>query len=134
MPLMAESTLRSCFHPRWVSFTLLVAGRVLTLTHVPPQDMPRIQQLRVPDKVEHVVAYSLIAGFFPPLAQGPVHPALLLIGLGLLAVIGALDETTQPLVHRTCDLCDYVRDLTGIAVPCIVLLVAEMLKPCLVLS
>jgi hypothetical protein len=123
---MAASTLKSCFRPRWMFLTLLVVGCVLILTHIPPEDIPGILQVRIPDKVEHIVAYGLIAGSFLLSLKRPVRPALLLTGLAALAVIGALDETTQPLVNRTCDLWDYVADLTGIALVCAIFLV---LKP-----
>jgi hypothetical protein len=107
--------------------TLLVAGGVLGLTHIPGQDIPRSLQDVAPDKVEHIVAYALIAGSFLFSLKRPVRPALLLVGLGALAVLGALDETTQPLVNRTCDLWDYVSDLTGIAISCVVFLVGKLL-------
>jgi hypothetical protein len=131
---MAESTLKSCFRPRWMFLTLLVASCVLILTHIPPEDIPPILQVHIPDKVEHLVAYGLIAGFFLLSLKRPVRLALLLIGLAALAVIGALDETTQPLVNRTCDLWDYVADLTGIALACVILLVAKLLRFRTVLS
>jgi hypothetical protein len=107
---------------------------VLILTHIPPEDIPPILQVHIPDKVEHLVAYGLIAGFFLLSLKRPVRLALLLIGLAALAVIGALDETTQPLVNRTCDLWDYVADLTGIALACVILLVAKLLRFRTVLS
>jgi VanZ family protein len=123
---MAEGTLRSCFRPWWMLLTLLGAGCVLGLTHIPGEDVPRILQVHALDKVEHVVAYASIAGLFLLSLKRPARPALLLIGLGALAVIGALDETTQPLVNRTADLWDYASDLTGIAIAGVVFLIARL--------
>lgn len=51
----------------------------------------------------------------------------------VLAVYGGLDEITQPLMGRTCDLRDWVADLLGLVVGVAavqwLLLVAEKLKP-----
>ncbi len=55
-----------------------------------------------------------------------MRPALLFLGLALLAGIGALDETTQPLVRRTCSIVDYACDLTGIAVACLLFAVVKL--------
>jgi VanZ family protein len=106
--------------------TLVVAGCVLGLTHIPGQDIPRVLQNVAPDKVEHIVAYTLMAGSFLLSLRRPVRPALLLIGLVALAVIGALDEMTQPLVNRSCDFWDYASDLAGIAIPCVVFLLTRL--------
>ena len=125
---MTEGTWKSCFHPRWLLLTLLIAVCVLGLTHIPGQDMPQFLQVGDLDKVEHVAAYGLIAGSFLLSLRKPVRPALLLIGLAALAVIGALDETTQPLVNRTADIVDYASDLTGIAIACVVFLVGKLLR------
>jgi VanZ family protein len=125
---MTEGTWKSCFRPRWLLLTLLIAVCVLGLTHIPGQDMPQFLQVGDLDKVEHVAAYGLIAGSFLLSLKTPVRPALLLIGLAALAGIGALDETTQPLVNRTADIVDYASDLIGIAIACVVFLVGRLLR------
>jgi hypothetical protein len=129
MKRMAESIWKSRFHPRWMLLALLAAGGVLGLTHIPGEDMPRILSVNDLDKVEHVVAYGLIAGFLLLALKKPVRPVVLLAALAALAVLGALDETTQPLVHRTCDLWDYVGDLTGVALSCAVFLIITLTRP-----
>lgn len=121
---MAESVWKSCFRPRWLLLTLLIAAVVVGLTHIPGPKMPRVLQVRYLDKAEHIIAYGLIAGFFLLSLKRPVRPAVLLIGLAALAVFGALDEATQPLVHRVASIWDYACDLTGIAVACVVVAVA----------
>lgn len=121
-----ESTQKSRFRSRWLLLTLLLAACVLGLTHIPGEDMPNILQVNGLDKVEHITAYGTIAAFFLLSLKRPVRPVLLLMGLAALAVIGALDETTQPLVHRTCDLRDFISDLTGIAIPCVVFLIVRL--------
>ncbi len=123
---MTEGIWKSYFRPRWMLLTLLTAGVVLGLTHIPGEDMPRVLQVRYLDKAEHVAAYGLIAGFFLLSLQRPIRPAALLIGLATLAVLGALDEVTQPLVHRFASVSDYACDLVGMAIPCGILLVGKL--------
>lgn len=125
---MTEGPLKSCFHPRWVLLTLIAVGCVLGLTHIPGQNIPRALQDVAPDKVEHIVAYALIAGSFLLSLKRPVRPPLLLIGLMTLAGIAALDEMTQPLVGRACDLWDFASDLVGMAIPCMVSGIARLLR------
>ena len=117
---MTEGLLKSCFRPRGIRLTLVAVACVLGLTHIPGPDMPRILEVHALDKVEHVLAYGSIAGFFLLSLKRPMRPALLLLGLVALAGIALLDETTQPLVDRTCDFWDFASDLVGIAVPCVV--------------
>jgi VanZ family protein len=123
---MAENTLKSCFRPRWLLLTVLVLVCVLGLTHIPGEDLPRFLHARALDKVEHVVAYGLIAGSFLLSLRRPVRPVLLLAGLAALAALGALDETTQPLVRRSADLWDYAGDLAGIVSACVVFLIVRL--------
>ena len=123
---MAERAGKSCFRPRWLMLTLLVAVAVLGLTHIPGQRIPRVLQAHYLDKVEHVVAYGLIAGFFLLSLRRPVRPAVPLIGLAILAALGALDEATQPLVNRIASVADYTCDLIGVVIPGLVLLVGRL--------
>ena len=125
---MQEDTWRSGFHPRWMMATLLAAGCVLGLTHIPGQAVPRMLQAHALDKLEHVVAYGLITGFFLLSLKKPVRWAPLLAGLAVLAVIGVLDEATQPLVNRVASVADYISDLAGMAVVCVVFLIGTRWK------
>lgn len=106
--------------------TLVVTGGVLGLTHIPGPAIPPMLQHITSDKVEHIVAYGLIAGSFLLSLKRPVRPAVLLLGLTALAALGALDEVTQPLVHRTADIRDYFSDLTGVAAAGAVFLAATL--------
>jgi len=125
---MAAGAWKSCFHSRRILLTLLAAGCVLGLTHIPGEDMPRVLQVHALDKVEHVVAYGVITAGFLFSLKRPTRWGLLLAGLLALAAIGALDEMTQPLVNRTCDLRDFICDLTGIVVPGVVFAAVELLR------
>jgi VanZ family protein len=67
------------------------------------------------DKWMHFGAYSGLA-FLLAVAMGMRRPVTLAVALAivvLLAAYGALDETTQPLVGRDCDVWDWVADVTG---------------------
>jgi VanZ family protein len=110
---------KSCFRPRWLLLTLLAAALVLGLTHIPGPKVPRALQGHYLDKAEHIMAYGLIAGLFLLSLKRPVRPAVLLIGLAGLAALGALDEVTQPPVHRVASVWDYVCDLIGVAIACL---------------
>jgi VanZ family protein len=70
------------------------------------------------DKWMHFGAYCGLA-FLLSIAVGmrrPVSLAVMLAIVVLLAVYGALDETTQPWVGRDCDLWDWVADVAGVLV------------------
>jgi len=123
---MTEGVWKSYFRPRWMLLTLLAAGIVLGLTHIPGQHVPRALQVHHLDKAEHVVAYGLIAGFFLLSLKRPVRPAVLLIGLVTMAALGALDEATQPLVNRCASVWDYGCDLAGMATACVLLGVGRL--------
>ncbi len=123
---MQGSTWKSGFHPRWVFITLFALGVVLGLTHIPNEDIPSLLQPHAFDKLEHIAAYGLIATCFLLSLKRPVRPALLLLGLATLGGIGALDEMTQPLFHRTCSIADYACDLAGIAVACLLFGAAKL--------
>jgi VanZ family protein len=122
---MAERTWQSAFRPGWAMATVLGVACVLGLTHIPGPSMPRILEVGGLDKLEHILAYGLITTLFLLSLRRPVRPRLLLTGLAALAVLAALDETTQPFVERTASLTDYASDLVGIAVPCIVWVTAS---------
>lgn len=91
---------------------ILYLALVLTLTHLPR--VGPLPDIPGKDKTIHFIAYLLAAvlvlwGFLrrPDLT----HAACFILGLLLL---GAVDEITQPLVNRTCDLRDWLADAAGI--------------------
>ena len=86
---------------------------IFTLTHVPrlppPPNVPQA------DKVVHLLAYGLLAVFFFT-ARSSVRPLVrrdYLIGMLIFAVYGVADELLQIPVGRTCDVLDWVADVTG---------------------
>jgi len=83
---------------------------MFVLTHLPPRHVP---QIRMSDKLEHLLAFMMLGGLLylclKPLVRKP-----LLIVAGIGAAYGAFDEWTQPLVGRSCELKDWVSDVSGI--------------------
>lgn len=106
-----------------MTVALLGTACLLMLTHIPNDALPKVLQRDLFDKIEHAVAYGLIAILFLRALRRPIRPLLLLIVLAALAVVGALDEVTQPLVNRYASITDYAFDLIGIAAACVVFLV-----------
>lgn len=70
------------------------------------------------DKLIHFIAYGLLGVLLTTLrALRGSLPWLSLLGRWLfLAAYGALDEVTQLLVNRSCDLRDWLADITGAAI------------------
>jgi len=99
---------------RWLLVCALVAYwlAMFTGTH-----LPRIPQALADqgDKVLHICGYLGLA--FLLLAWRATRGTITLRRLGLLllliAIYGAFDEVTQPLVGRQCDFSDWVADLFG---------------------
>ncbi len=106
-----------------MAVALLSTACLLMLTHIPNDALPKVLQRNLLDKVEHAVAYGLVAILFLRALRRPVRPLLLAFVLMALAVVGALDEITQPLVNRYASITDYVFDLVGIAGAAVIFLV-----------
>jgi VanZ family protein len=96
-------------------FWLLTAAYWVTLcvlTHLPPRDVPQVQ---VDDKLQHFLSYGLLAGM-TTMAVWVTFPRrrwLVWAVLGVGLVYGAIDEQTQTLVGRTCELGDWIADAAG---------------------
>lgn len=110
--------IESSFHFRRLVLALLCTAVVLGLTHLPGEAMPDLFSLRGVDKIIHALAYAMIAmSFLLAVDRGAGWrlPAILVLGIVGLA---GVDELTQPLVHRTCSIWDFLADLAGIAIAC----------------
>lgn len=123
---MAKRHLASYFHLPWMIMALVSMIGVIGLTHVPQDILSRVLRGNPFDKVEHVVAYGVVAVFFFLSLRRPVPSWLFLAVFAALAVIGVLDEITQPLVNRQASIIDYAADLVGVTLACSVLLVRRL--------
>jgi VanZ family protein len=98
---------------RLLPIALIVYWLMLfTSTHLPPRDMPNTH---VSDKIEHFTAFAILAALLDlsliRLRQPAVRAALLTILI--ILTYAALDELTQPLTGRTCDIHDWYADSCG---------------------
>ncbi|MBU0595298.1 VanZ family protein [Candidatus Bipolaricaulota bacterium] len=96
--------------------TWLWAACVLSafvVTHVPPAGRgPRV----IPDYILHFAGFSAL-GIVTCWRFAGANRRLTLkawwFGVAFLAVYGIVDETTQPIFGRSCELSDYLADLCG---------------------
>ena len=98
------------------------------MTHLPPDKVPKTD---VSDKTEHVAAYGLLAGMLH-LCLWPRRWSILKTAIIVMCIImafAALDEITQPIVGRTCDIYDWTADTTGAAVAIVVMTLAYSFLP-----
>ena len=102
------------FNTKSLKNAILVTVVVLVLTHIPQAMMPSSLGEDGIDKLEHVVAYGVIAYLFLISLRGAptVRSALLLCFA--VSLIGAFDELTQPFVNRTASVTDLAADVVGI--------------------
>ncbi len=87
----------------------------LVATHLPAERLP---EFHTSDKILHTVGYAVLAAVFwmTLLAHGsPFGRRVLIVG-GVLALYGALDEITQPLVNRYAAVDDWCFDVIGVAI------------------
>jgi VanZ family protein len=84
-------------------------------THLP---RPPEIQIYGNDKTLHFSAYFLLAMVFWFARYGSVRPSVkgrgFYLTIIIMAIYGAVDEITQPLVHRTTDLKDWIGDMGGV--------------------
>lgn len=125
---MSDSKTSSSFHKRWLIAWLASLGVVLTLTHIPQAAMPEFLSEHMLDKLEHVLAYGTIAILFLLSLPERSRPATFVIGLVGLAVIGAVDEITQPFVNRVASVGDYAADVIGMLLACAIFLVKRRFR------
>ena len=125
---MSNSRMPSNRQRNWRIASLSCLVFVLVLTHIPGEIMPPELHEHMMDKVEHMIAYGVTAVLFLLSLRDPVRFGVLSGGLLLLAGVGAFDELTQPLFHRTASIWDYAADVTGIVLACLVFLVGRRPK------
>jgi VanZ family protein len=85
---------------------------LFTLTHLPR--VPAVGQ-RVQDKLAHFLAYGVLAGvlYLAMWASSSAWKRTSFFVLAVTLLYGAMDEVTQPLVGRSCELYDWLADAAG---------------------
>lgn len=108
---------------RWAGRCLLVYWPLLLLALHWPSPFPSGREPEYPDKLVHFSAYGVLATLLTlthiqrrrrALDQSPPRRfAGYLAVFALVAVVGIVDEVTQPLTHRDFELMDWVADMAG---------------------
>jgi VanZ family protein len=124
----AMSRIKTIFEPRRLAVAVAGMVGVLVLTHIPQEMMPKQFSGNIIDKAEHAVAYGTIAFLFLLSFRQPPGVKAMLVLLLVGAAVGALDETTQPLVNRIASSLDFAADCIGIALVCGVWLVTRLFR------
>ncbi|NVL90271.1 MAG: VanZ family protein [Desulfobacterales bacterium] len=108
--------MKDFFNIKWLMVAVIFTATVVFLTHLPEEAMPSRLQVSGPDKLAHALAYGEITILFIL----SVRTSLILLSSSLLFFvilgIGAIDELTQPLVHRTASLTDWLANVMGIVI------------------
>ena len=118
--------LKTLFDCRWLTVAVVGMLMVLGLTHIPQEMVPKRLQVHMLDKLEHVLAYGLIAFLFLMSFRKPPGLKVMTIILLAGALLGAADEMTQPLVNRIASPIDFDSDEIGVTLACVLFLVMEL--------
>lgn len=96
-------------------------------THVPMSTVPGVH---VGDKTLHLVGYFLLTGAFllAMITHGKLRPRRIVLAVAIMALYGAFDELTQPIVNRSAEWSDFLADLGGAALAVIVIEAVLWLK------
>ena len=87
-----------------------LATAILVVSHLPKGVLP---PTGLHYRIEHALAYgSLAAACLYAMRKRPAL-ARVAITLGLVVMVGAMDELTQPLFGRQCSALDWLADLVG---------------------
>ena len=116
-PASPDETESPAADQRWrIAVTAFYWASLAVATHWPPPKPP--SDGGIADKVLHFLAYAILAWLlcwaWRPRKATATWRWAIPIAL-LLAVYGAIDERTQLLVGRSCELFDWLADLAGIA-------------------
>ena len=126
--IVTMSLIRTWFDVRWLTVAVVALFVVLGLPHIPQEMMPKSLQVHLLDKVEHVVAYGMLAFLFLLSFRRPPGVKAMLVVLLVGALVGALDEMTQPWVNRIASSLDVAADVIGIALVCILFLAMQFFR------
>ncbi len=99
---------------RRLAVAILCTLCVLVLTHLPLDPTPKAWQdgpFHL-DKIEHVLAYGLMATLYLRALHHYRRRTLFFV-VATLVILALVDELTQPLVGRTASVWDFLADLAG---------------------
>jgi len=87
-----------------------MATAILVASHLPKGILP---SFGIHYRIQHAVAYGLLAALCLAATRGRGGPLGALLAVAAVAVVGALDEATQPVFGRQGNLLDWLTDLVG---------------------
>jgi VanZ family protein len=90
---------------------------LVVATHLPPRDVPNTG---INDKLQHFAAYAILATLLVLTTRTRTMKGVI-IAIAICLIYGALDEWTQPLVGRDCELLDWLADAIGAIVGAVVM-------------
>ena len=122
------NSIRTWFDVRWLRGAVAALLFVLTLTHIPQEMMPESLSVHLLDKAEHFAAYGVLTLLFLFSFRRPPGVKAMLLVLLVGAMVGALDELTQPWVNRIASWLDFAADVIGIAIGCAAFLVMRLCR------
>jgi len=104
------------FNSRWLIAATIFTAAVIFLTHLPNESVPEPFRQGGLDKLMHIAAYGMITFFFVFSLRTPLTLIGCLVLSPAIITIGVIDEVTQPLVHRTASLFDWLANVVGIVI------------------
>lgn len=109
-------------------FTTLFWLLALTLTHLPPAEVPKT---RFGDKFAHFTVYAVLCMLLYlclwTSKRSIWKTAAIVLAIG--CIYGAVDELTQPFVGRTCSLNDWYADAGGTLTVVTLFTVVRLIRP-----
>jgi VanZ family protein len=105
----------------WPVTACVATLAVLLVSHV-PQGVAAGMQGRFGDKLPHAVVYGVLTWcWLKVFYRGTGRSMKSMLGIMLVPIaIGTVAELTQPLVGRCCDLMDWVANVAGVVIACVV--------------
>ncbi|MFC0200334.1 VanZ family protein [Paracoccus rhizosphaerae] len=95
-----------------LSVLLVIAISILTLT---PMPSPQLGSISNSDKVYHALGFAALV-----LPTAVLRPRWLIVVVPIYAAFGGIIEIIQPFVGRDRSAADWIADLAGIGVGCVV--------------
>ena len=121
-------TSKKFINRKWLIAALGTLLVILVLTHLPQSAVVRQLNITSFDKILHTLGYGIFGYMLLCAIRLRSRIVSFLIVLGLIAVIGALDESTQPLVQRSASIADWLANCVGVCIAAFCSLCCKVLK------